>query len=132
MKTDGHNIPFESFLGTEGAEKIPDIDLNFSGTYQPIAHKFIHDMFGKQKSFKAGTILTVADKTAYGYIKNYFEETSPELQPRDAEIAYLARKCIDVKRTNGQHAGGMVVVPEDCDLTDFTPYNYPPDGDTFG
>lgn len=122
----GHNIPFETFLGFHG-EKVPDIDLNFSGEYQPRAHEFIRDMFGKEHAFRAGTIATVASKTAYGYVMNYFEEADPDNPPRQSEINWIVSKCVDVKRTTGQHPGGIIIVPKEMDIFDFSPYNYPAD-----
>jgi DNA polymerase-3 subunit alpha (Gram-positive type) len=128
MTGHGHNLPFETFLGTSG-EKIPDIDLNFSGIYQSKAHEFIKNMFGKKNTFRAGTILTVAEKTAKNLIRKYFEITKPDKRLYDSEIEWIVGKCIDVKRTAGQHPGGIIVVPEEKNITDFTPYNLPPDAE---
>jgi DNA polymerase-3 subunit alpha (Gram-positive type) len=126
MRRDGHNIPFETFLGIPGAEKIPDIDLNFSGQYQARAHKFILDMFGKENTYRAGTISTVAGLKAIGFALNYFETIKPGYEPSDAEIKFITHQLEGVKITTGQHAGGMVVVPEDISILEFCPYNFPP------
>lgn len=125
----GHNIPFETFLGFHG-EKVPDIDLNFSGEYQPNAHNFVKEMFGEHHTFRAGTIATVAQKTAYGYVKNYYETLNPDCQPNQAQINWVVSKCVDVKRTTGQHPGGIIIVPKEMDIFDFSPYNYPADDKT--
>lgn len=122
---DGQNIPFETFMGFEG-DKIPDIDLNFSAIYQSKAHDFIRDMFGKERVFRAGTIGTVADKTAFGYVKSYFEEIG-KFNVKNAEIVRIAARCQNVKRTTGQHPGGVIVIPKENDVYDFTPFNYPAD-----
>ena len=123
MKGNGHRIPFQTFLGFN-ADKVPDIDLNFSGEYQWRAHAFIGDYFGRDHAFRAGTIGTVAEKTALGYVSGYCEKMHIENMRRPMK-EYLAAHCVDVKRTTGQHAGGIIIIPNDHVAEDFTPIQYP-------
>ena len=123
MRQEGFTIPFETFLGIPGKQKEPDIDLNFAGEYQPIAHKYVDEIFGEENVFKAGTIGTIATKTAYGFVLKYFEERGIPVNKYETER--LATGCEGVKRTTGQHPGGIIIMPDGHDINEFCPVQRP-------